>query len=321
MNEAELLIKNIHLFEAAIYDKPPYGSQGHESLQLSKPLNRCVHILQEKHRGISQQYQDRLDQVNSEQHHVLWARKRSITDTVLGLVSALSSYASHLEAGFLRVELPPAGLCAATPTEFSLSPSYLTRLDAEFGRVHQEYNRRLTTVQSLAQEIITLWAELGTPQAQTDPNLIKHHRDSPEQLGLRSDDLSQLEHKLAVLHIEKQDREAQLSDVKRRVETLWELLQLDDEDIRAFKSANRGFGLRVINEYEAELDRLHERKRQHLGLFIEDARCKIQQLWDDLFFSEEEMIEFTPAFQGRLSSDAGSREHTDGSQTYPRMHC
>ena len=67
-----------------------------------------------------------------------------------------------------------------------------------------------------------------------------------------------------------------------------------------FLSGNRGCGVRVINEFEDELARLNEMKRQNLHLFVEDARYKIQALWDDLYFSEEEMLEFTPAFSGNI---------------------
>jgi protein regulator of cytokinesis 1 len=61
--------------------------------------------------------------------------------------------------------------------------------------------------------------------------------------------------------------------------------------------------MRTINEYEDELARLNELKRQNLHLFVEEARCKLQELWDALYFSEEEMLDFTPAFSD-VCSDA-----------------
>ena len=49
--------------------------------------------------------------------------------------------------------------------------------------------------------------------------------------------------------------------------------------------------------------RLNELKRQNLHLFVEDARVRLQELWDQLYFCEEEMLDFTPAFSD-VYSDA-----------------
>lgn len=87
------------------------------------------------------------------------------------------------------------------------------------------------------------------------------------------------------------------------VENLWDRLGVEEPDRRRFLAGNRGCGLRSINEFEAELDRLNELKRQNLHLFVEDARYKLQELWDGLYFSEEEMLDFTPAFSD-VYSDA-----------------
>ena len=62
--------------------------------------------------------------------------------------------------------------------------------------------------------------------------------------------------------------------------------------------------MRTINGFEDELNRLNELKRQNLGLFVEDARVKLQELWDSLYFSEEEMLEFTPAFSGQFITES-----------------
>lgn len=186
-------------------------------------------------------------------------------------------------------------------TTFDLSPTYVNSLDHEFTRVYDEYNKRIVTVQSLAEEIIQLWGELGTPQAQVDSEIVKNVRDAPEQLGLHQDDIARLNARKDKLLQEKRDRERRLVELKQTVETLWEKLGVEEVDRKAFAVRNRGCGMRIINEYEDELVRLNELKRQNLHLFVEDARFKLQELWDGLYFSEEEMLEFTPAFSGKLT--------------------
>jgi len=184
----------------------------------------------------------------------------------------------------------------------------VTALDDEFTRVYEEYTRRVATVKALSEHIIQLWAELGTPQAQTDAMIVKYYRDSPEQLGLHEDDIARLRAKRDKLAEEKKMREKRLKDLKATVEGLWERLGVEEHERKKFLNSNRGCGVRQINEFEDELSRLNELKRQNLHLFVEDARYKLQELWDSLYYSEEEMLEFTPAFSD-VYSDALLEAH------------
>ena len=54
----------------------------------------------------------------------------------------------------------------------------------------------------------------------------------------------------------------------------------------------------LIGQYEKELAHLIELRRENMHIFVEAARKTLQDLWDELFFSEEQMAEFTPAFTG-----------------------
>lgn len=197
---------------------------------------------------------------------------------------------------------------ASIPPTFDLSNNYVSDLDDEFTRVYEEYTRRVALVKATAENIIQLWAELGTPQAQTDSAIVKYYRDAPEQLGLHEDDISRLRMKQSKLVEEKKSREKRLRDLRTTVEALWAKLGIDEFEQKRFLNGNRGCGLRQINEFEDELSRLNELKRQNLHLFVEDARYKLQELWDGLFFSEEEMLDFTPAFSD-VYSDALLEAH------------
>lgn len=204
--------------------------------------------------------------------------------------------------------MPPVGPNESVPLNFDLSPSYVDRLDAEFTRVYEEYSRRIATVQALAEHIIQLWAELGTPQAQQDGTIVKYYREAPEQLGLHEEDMARLRSKRDRLAEEKKSREKRLRELRAAVEALWEKLEIDGSETKPFLNANRGCGVRQINEFEDELGRLNELKRQNMHLFVEDARVRLQDLWDALYFSEDEMLEFTPAFSD-VYSDALLEAH------------
>lgn len=220
------------------------------------------------------------------------------TNMISELAQAIESYASHLEPSFSKIRLPPTSPGATCPPSFDLSHSYFASLDDEFTRIYNEYEKRLATVKDTAAEIIQLWAELGTPQAQTDLNIVSLSKEAPEQLGLHADDISRLKERRDRLLEEKRNRERKVKDLRTQVNQLWTRLAVAESEQKQFLAANRGCSLRTINEFEDELGRLNELKRQNLGLFVEESRLRLQQLWDALYFSEEEMLEFTPAFSG-----------------------
>lgn len=284
--EAHRLLTTIRQMEASLDDNksnPNYEDDDHDSA-ITFPLTRCLQNLKEKYNSVSKRHQERFEQVRK-------------------LAEALESYASHLEPSFVQVKLPPTAPNATVSPTFDISPAYVNQLDHEFTRIYEEYTRRINTVQVLCQEIIQLWAELGTPQAQTDSAVVKYHRDAPEQLGLHKEDLAQLQAKKERLVEEKRGRERRLGQLRTTIEELWDRLGVEERERKQFLNSNRGCGLRTINEYEDELARLNELKRQNLHLFVEEARCQLQDLWDALYFSEEEMLDFTPAFSD-VCSDA-----------------
>ncbi|KAJ5356747.1 Microtubule-associated protein MAP65/Ase1/PRC1 [Penicillium concentricum] len=289
--EAERLITAIQQMESSLSDERANGQYelNRDDLRVTYPLNKCIAFLREKNDSMSKLHRERFEQVKK-------------------LVDALESYSSHLEPSFVKLELPPTAPGASIPPSFDLSPMYVTALDAEFTHVYEEYHRRISQVQSACEEMIKLWAELGTPQAQTDSNIMKCYRESPEQLGLHEDDVANLMAKRNKLVEEKKGRERKINDLRNTVISLWDRFGVEEADRKAFLAANRGCGLRIINDLEEELTRLNELKRQNLHLFVEDARCRLQELWDSLFFSEEEMLDFTPAFSD-VCSDALLEAH------------
>ncbi|ODH47537.1 hypothetical protein GX48_06343 [Paracoccidioides brasiliensis] len=285
ISEAQQIIELIKQMEASLDDVAKHDRKVEDpELRVTFPLNLCLKVLKEKYAIISKIHRERFEQIKK-------------------LARALESYSSHLEPSFVMIPLPPTTDGASIPTSFDLSPSYAAELDKEFTRVYEEYTRRVQVVQSISEEIVKLWVELGTPQAQTDASIIKHHRESPEQLGLHDSDLASLREIRDKLIEEKRGRERKQKELRTAVESLWERLGIEESDRKSFLAANRGCSLRAINEFQDELNRLNELKRQNLHLFIEDARCRLQGLWDSLYYSEEEMLDFTPAFSD-VYSDA-----------------
>ena len=313
VDEAKKIITTIHQMETSLDNSRNSRNREDDDLQISYPLIRCLQHLREKYTHIHRLHKERYEQVKSACMNPvtplltldeICARANCRTE----LVEALESYSSHLEPTFVQIALPPSGPNQSIPPTFDLSPSYVDKLDAEFTRVYEEYTRRIAVVQALANNLISLWAELGTPQAQQDGAILKYYREAPEQLGLHEEDIKRLRSKRDRLSEEKKTREKRLRELKTAIEALWIKLDVDAGETKTFLNANRGCGIRQINEFEDELSRLNELKRQNLHLFVEDSRVRLQELWDSLYFSEDEMLEFTPAFSD-VYSDALLEAH------------
>ncbi|KAG7145844.1 Anaphase spindle elongation protein 1 like [Verticillium longisporum] len=207
MDEAQRMITTIRQMEASL-DDTRRRDHDDEDLQITYPLTRCLQHLKERHVQIGRLHKERFEQVKK-------------------LVQALESYSSHLEPTFVKIALPPTAPNQSVPPSFDLSPTYVDKLDNEFTRVYEEYTRRVANVKSLCEHIIQLWAELGTPQAQTDGAIVKYYRDSPEQLGLHEEDVNRLRQKRDKLADEKKNREKHLVSLRAAVEALWEKLGVD----------------------------------------------------------------------------------------------
>ncbi|KAF8201205.1 microtubule associated protein-domain-containing protein [Mycena galopus ATCC 62051] len=103
------------------------------------------------------------------------------------------------------------------------------------------------------------------------------------------------------------DLRASLEDTKRRREThiqamydqlegLWRRLGVADADMDAFVEAHRGSTEETVGEYEEELERMLELKRERMGAFVGSAREEIEKLWDELMVGEEERGQWFPFF-------------------------
>jgi DNA polymerase sigma len=84
-----------------------------------------------------------------------------------------------------------------------------------------------------------------------------------------------------------------------QLEGLWRRLGVSESDMDAFVEEHRGSTEETVMQYEEELDRMLELKRERMGLFVSSAREEIVRLWDDLMVGEEERADFAPFADGK----------------------
>jgi protein regulator of cytokinesis 1 len=89
-----------------------------------------------------------------------------------------------------------------------------------------------------------------------------------------------------------------------QLEGLWRRLGVPDDAMDGFVDAHRGSTEETIREYEAELERMLELKRERMSAFVENARNEISKLWDELLIGEEERADFLPYFDGEHSGSS-----------------
>ncbi|KAG6831554.1 hypothetical protein H0H92_009473 [Tricholoma furcatifolium] len=92
----------------------------------------------------------------------------------------------------------------------------------------------------------------------------------------------------------KRRREAHIQAMYDQLEGLWRRLGVDEADMDAFVEAHRGSTEETVREYEEELVRMLELKRERMGTFVASAREEITKLWDDLMVGDEERADFAP---------------------------
>ncbi|RPA99845.1 hypothetical protein L873DRAFT_1789307 [Choiromyces venosus 120613-1] len=273
IEECNKVISSIKQMEKSLDDKKKKSS---EELKITAPLLRCLEALRGKQEEVKARHAERYNAVRRLAHSV-------------------EEYAERLESGIIQVPLPPATNDSSSIASFDLSYAYYERLDNECNRIYNEYTKRVANVTSLAKDIINLYAELGATGSGVDKAIVEFGATEPEKLGLKLDDLDNLKSKKERLINEKEKRQEKIEDLKREIGELWDKLGVEPADRKRFLAQNRGFGLKVIRELEAELDRLLELKRENLQLFVEDARQVLQDLWDKLYFSDDEIMQFQPA--------------------------
>jgi len=96
----------------------------------------------------------------------------------------------------------------------------------------------------------------------------------------------------------KRRRESHIQAMYDQLEALWKRLGVHEEDMDAFVDEHRGSTEDVVKEYEDELERMIELKRERMSVFVENAREEIVKLWDELLIGEDERSDFAPFADG-----------------------
>lgn len=228
---------------------------------------------------------------------------------VTELYDRLRSFADILPPEIVGLDIPV--IDENHPPE-DVSLSKLGQLDSATARCVQELSKRKKQVQIYGREIVQLWAELAiethTIDSQEDRAILLDAQKTPEALGLSDEALTKLELKRDNLQQEKQRRSEIIEALMTSIRSLHRKLRLPEADLTTFSFRVRGVAQPVVSICEGELARLIELKKDHIEDFVMDARLTLDELWDMLYYNEDERLEFTPAFSD-VYTDASLQAH------------
>ncbi|XP_006456028.1 hypothetical protein AGABI2DRAFT_188106 [Agaricus bisporus var. bisporus H97] len=167
-----------------------------------------------------------------------------------------------------------------TPTPFSRSSS----------------NRNIHS-ESLELEYQKIFARFAVRIEEADDEALSSNQGVP--YGLENVDPSQgliswAKGLQASLEDLKRKREAHIQTMYDQLESLWRRLGVDEDSMDAFVEKHRGSTEETVRQYEEELERMINLKRERMSTFVESAREELVKLWDYLMVGDDERADFAP---------------------------
>ena len=121
---------------------------------------------------------------------------------------------------------------------------------------------------------------------------IKPQKDAEMPIGLTIVDLGAIGDRVSELGEEKERRLALITKLGQQITTLWEKLNIDQEERDSFFAMHDHLGQKEIDACQSELERLTALKKERVRPMIMNERTAITELWNKLHYSTEQQNDF-----------------------------
>lgn len=182
-----------------------------------------------------------------------------------------------------------------------LTMDVLKDVEGCFERRKEEFEARQAQIEVLASSINEHWTLLGVENEELDDTIIQH-RSVP--LALTNAKITYLQDTLKELQLLREERQQTIEKYRQEVEHLWNRLDENEGVIEQFLGTVAGETAQVVEKWHAEVLRMRHLKQDHLNVFIAEARENLSQIWDALYYSEEQRQQFVPFYMSEDSSEA-----------------
>ncbi|XP_060877460.1 protein regulator of cytokinesis 1-like isoform X2 [Metopolophium dirhodum] len=145
--------------------------------------------------------------------------------------------------------------------------------------------KRRSTFAEQKSKVESLLADLGEiPILQFDKMVL----GDPNQFQLSKSNLDELQKLIKRLENQTENQKCMAMELRTKLNSLWDRLQIDVTYREHFVSTKKGFGKLVIQELKLEVERCETLKKENIKQFIEKLRSELNDLWDRCHFGERQ---------------------------------
>ncbi|CAM9344068.1 unnamed protein product [Sphacelaria rigidula] len=134
---------------------------------------------------------------------------------------------------------------------------------------------------------------LAIPSAEGIPILQTTERTA-SSVGIDRAALDELTVRQKELRVQRDTRREKLEKMGEEILDLWQQLGISKDEQDKFALSVDGMGVQTLEHGEQELKRLRKLKVEKMGELMHTARERLQQLWDEMSFSDAERLAFKP---------------------------
>ncbi|XP_050442181.1 protein regulator of cytokinesis 1-like isoform X2 [Adelges cooleyi] len=149
---------------------------------------------------------------------------------------------------------------------------------------------------------------------------------NPSQFILSKSNLDELQKLIKRLEEQTENQKCVSMELRTKLSSLWDRLQIDVTYREQFVSNKKGFGKRVIQELKAEVERCETLKKENIKQFIENLRSELNDLWDKCHYGEHQrkecQIYYSPEYNEDvmdlldLEVEAAKKFYNDNKEIY-----
>ncbi|XP_076368864.1 protein regulator of cytokinesis 1-like isoform X1 [Tachypleus tridentatus] len=167
----------------------------------------------------------------------------------------------------------------------------LKELEQHIAMLKEEKEKRLAKFLALKKQVIKLMEELETtPNTQLEREIVCEVESS---FVLSQENIKAVKELHEELHFRYKENETLGADLREKLETIWNRLEVDKSDREIFMSMHHGFHPSTLRALQGELLRCEALKRQNIKNFVEKMRKELLDWWNKCFVGEEQRKYFT----------------------------
>ncbi|XP_066492183.1 protein regulator of cytokinesis 1 isoform X2 [Tiliqua scincoides] len=184
----------------------------------------------------------------------------------------------------------------------------LDRFRCHLAALEAEKEHRRAEFLSTKEQIILCMGELEhTPDTSFERDVVCEDEDA---FCLSKENLAALKNLQQQLESRRAQNEAACEELRTRIQTLWDRLQVPLEEREVFAPYMVGSRTATMTTLQLEVDRLEKLKLQNLRNVLEGVRAELADYWDRCFYSMEQRQAFGP-YYAEVFTEQLLQQHDD----------